>query len=113
MLVYIAGCQDKDYLVKVRFNQTAGLEQGNPVFANGRAIGQVTAIEKKENEKSTVTLNIDEERENQITEYAIFTIGEFQGAERFGAPIRAYVTEAEITQSQKNINNIQNLSELG
>lgn len=34
------------------------------------------------------------------------------GAERFGAPVRAYVTEAEITQSQNNINNIQNLSEL-
>lgn len=34
------------------------------------------------------------------------------GAERFGAPVRAYVTEAEITQTQNNINNIQNLSEL-
>lgn len=41
--------------------------------------------------------------------------GRSAGAERFGAqlPIKAYVTEAEITQSQKNINNIQNLSELG
>lgn len=73
-LILMLGCQEKEYRIKVRYNRISNLEKGSPVLEKGKPIGHVSSIERDGKQKYKVTMSIDSERKNLVTEYASFAI---------------------------------------
>lgn len=74
-LVLIIGCQEKEYRVNTRYGRIGNLQKGSPVVAKGNeVIGKVINIERTGEDRYMVSLSIDSEKKDQVTEYAIFAI---------------------------------------
>jgi gas vesicle protein len=74
LLFLVAGCQEEDYQIKVRFREVGNLETDSPVFIKeGDRIGRVADIQTSGAGK-LVTLSIDPEKKEAITEFVNFMI---------------------------------------
>lgn len=74
LLFLVAGCQEEEYQIKVRFREAGNLETGSPVFIKeGIRIGRVVNIQTSGPGK-LVALSIDADKKGTITEFVNFAI---------------------------------------
>lgn len=74
LLFLLAGCQEEDYRINVRYREIGNLKAGSPVVIEGGIpIGRVFDIQTNGSGK-LVTLSIDGEKKGEVTEFTNFTI---------------------------------------